>query len=44
MADEASLNHPSEINLDGHLGFDLIIDNNGSVDSAVDQIVTHLES
>jgi len=44
VADKASLNHPSEINLDGHLGFDLIIDNNGSVDKAVEQIVAHLES
>lgn len=43
VADEASLNHPSEVNLDGHLGFDLIIDNNGSIQSAVDQIIEHLK-
>ena len=42
VADASSLNHPSETNLDGYLGFDLIVDNNGSVDQTVDIIADKL--
>lgn len=42
VADAASLNHPSEINLDGYTGFDLVVDNNGGIDETVTLIADKL--
>lgn len=42
VADSASLSHPSETNLDGYEGFDLVVDNNGSVDQTVEIIAANL--
>lgn len=42
--DSSAISHPSEVMLDGYGGFDLIVDNNGAIDHAVETICAGLKT
>lgn len=42
--DSAAASHPSEVMLDGYGGFDLIVDNNGDIEHAVETICAGLKA
>jgi hypothetical protein len=42
--DAAAATHPSEVMLDGYAGFDLIVDNNGDIEHAVETICAGLKT